>query len=66
MSVKSHSAHSNQIRFVAFNVQRVPTLRDFWDLKKTVLREIRVSRTVGDPLLTRNSLTCTYISQKSR
>ena len=36
------------------SIQRVPALRGFWDLKKTVLREICVIRTVGDPLLTRN------------
>ena len=28
------------------NIQRVPTLRTFWDLEKTVLHEIRVSGTV--------------------
>jgi hypothetical protein len=33
-------------------VQRVPALRAFWDLEKTVLHEIRVSGTVGSPLLT--------------
>ena len=27
-------------------IQRVPTLRSFWDLEKTVLHEIRVSGTV--------------------
>ena len=47
-------------------IQRIPALRGFWDLKKTALREIRVSRTVGDPLLTQKSPTCTYISQKPR
>ena len=45
-------------------IQRVPALRAFWDLEKTVLHEIRVSGTVGGPLLTRKSPTCTYISQK--
>ena len=45
-------------------LQRVPTLRGIWDLEKTVLHEIRVSGTVGGPLLTRKSPTCTYISQK--
>ena len=30
-----------------FKVQRVPALRAFWDLEKTVLHEIRVSWTVG-------------------
>ena len=32
--------------------------------KKTELRKIHVSGTVGDPLLTRKSPTCAYISQK--
>ena len=45
-------------------IQRVPTLRAFWDLEKTVLNEIRVSGTVVSPLLTRKSPTCTYKSQK--
>ena len=33
-------------------------------LEKTVLREIRVSGTVGDPLLRQKSPTFAYISQK--
>ena len=45
-------------------VQRVPALRAFWDLEKTVLHEIRVSGTVVSPLLMQKSPTCTYISQK--
>ena len=45
-------------------IQRVPALRAFWDLEKTVLHEIRVSGTVVNPLLMRKSPTCTYISQK--
>ena len=45
-------------------LQRVPALRAFWDLEKTVLHEIRVSGTVVGPLLLRKSPTCTYISQK--
>ena len=45
-------------------VQRVPALRGFWDLKKTVLCKIHISGTVEDPLLTRKSPTCTYISRK--
>ena len=49
-----------------WDIQRVPTLRGLWDLKKNALREIRVSGTVGGPLLTRKSPTCAYISQKSR
>ena len=32
-------------------VQRVPALRAFWDLEKTVLHQIRVSGTVVSPLL---------------
>ena len=47
-------------------IQRVPAIRRFWDLKKTALREIHVSLTVGGPLLTQKSPTCTYISQKPR
>ena len=33
-------------------IQRVPALRTFWDLEKTVLHEICVSGTVVNPLLT--------------
>ena len=36
-------------------IQRVPALREFWDLEKTVLHEICVSRTVVNPLLTQKS-----------
>ena len=39
--------------FCPEEVQRVPALRGFWDLKKPALRKIRVSGTVGGPLLTR-------------
>ena len=35
-----------------YYLQKVPTLRGFWDLKKTVLRKISISGTVWDPLLT--------------
>ena len=45
-----------------YYLQRVPALRAFWDLEKTVLYEIRVSGTVVNPLLTRKSPICTYIS----
>ena len=31
--------------------QRVPALSGFWDFKKTALRQIRISGTVGGPLL---------------
>ena len=44
-------------------IQRVPALRAFWDMEKTMLHEIRVSGTVLMPLLMRKSPTCTYISQ---
>ena len=30
-------------KVVLAKLQRIPTLRGFWDLKKTTLREIRVS-----------------------
>ena len=45
-------------------VQRVPALRVFWDLEKTVLHEIRVSGTVLWSPTNANSPTYTYISQK--
>ena len=45
-------------------LQRVPALRAFWDLEKTVLHEIRVSGTVLWSLTNANSPTYTYISQK--
>ena len=35
-------------------VQKVPALRAFWDLGKTMLHKIRVSGTVVNPLLTQN------------
>ena len=44
------------------DLQRVPALCGFWDLKKTVLCKIHVSGIVEGPLLTRKSPTCTYIS----
>jgi hypothetical protein len=47
------------------NLQRVSTLHGVWDLEKAALRKICVSGTVGGPLLTRKSPTCTYISQKT-
>ena len=49
---------------ISMDIQRVPALRAFWDLEKTVLHGIRVSGTVGGPLLTRKSQYCRYISQK--
>ena len=45
-------------------IKKLYSLRGFWDLKKTELREICVSGTVRGPLLKRKSPTCTYISQK--
>ena len=45
-------------------LQRVPALRAFWDLEKTVLHEIRVSGTVLWSPTNANSPTYTYISQK--
>ena len=54
------------LKFMASQVTlSVPALRVFWDLEKTVLHEICVSGTVGDPQLTQKSPTCTYISQKT-
>ena len=44
-------------------LQRVPALRGFWDLEKTVLHEICVSGTVLWSPTNANSPTCTYISQ---
>ena len=46
-------------------LQKVPALRAFWDLEKTVLHEIRVSGTVLWSPTNANSPTYTYISQKS-
>ena len=46
------------------SIQRVPTLRGFWDLKKTALHKIFVSGTVGGFPLTQRLPTCAYISQK--
>ena len=48
----------------SFTIQRVPSLRAFWDLEKTVLHEIRVSGTVLWSPTNANSPTYTYISQK--
>ena len=50
--------------FGASEVQRVPALRAFWDLEKTVLHETRVSGTVLWSPTNVNSPTYTYISQK--
>ena len=46
-------------------IQRVPALRTFWDMEKTVLHEICVSGTVLWSPTNANSPTYTYISQKS-
>ena len=45
-------------------VQRVPALRAFWDLEKTMLHETRVSGTVLWFPTNANSPTYPYISQK--
>ena len=45
-------------------VQRVPALRTFWDLEKTVSDEIRVSGTVLWSPTNPNSPTYTYINKK--
>ena len=47
-----------------YKLQRVPALRAFWDLEKTVLHETRVSGTVLWSPTNANSPTYTYISQK--
>ena len=49
----------------SFTIQRVPSLRAFWDLEKTVLHEIRVSGTVLWSPTSANAPTYTYISQKA-
>ena len=46
------------------NITEGLALHAFWNLEKTVLHEICVSGTVGGPLLTQKSPTCTYISKK--
>ena len=46
-------------------IQRVPALRVFWDLEKTVLDETRVSGTVLWSPTNANSPNYTYISQKT-
>ena len=48
-----------------FLLQRVPALRVFWDLEKTVLHETHVSGTVLWSPTNANSPTYTYISQKT-
>ena len=46
-------------------VQRVPALRVFWDLEKTVLHETRVSGTVLWSPTNANSPTYTYLRKKT-
>ena len=46
-------------------LQRVPALRAFWDLEKTVLHQICVSGTVLWSPTNANSPTYKYISQKT-
>ena len=47
-------------------ILRVPALRAFWDLEKTVLHEIHVSGTVLWSPTISNSPTCMYISKNLR
>ena len=58
----NHLTSQIVLGFDMIPLQRVPALRAFWDLEKTVLHEIHVSGTVVNPLLTQKSPTCTYIS----
>ena len=53
-----------QLDLQIFKLQRVPALRTFWDLEKTMLHEIRVNGTVGGSQLMQKSPTCTYICKK--
>ena len=55
---------SNSHPLYRLDIQRVPALRAFWDLEKTVLHEIRVSGTVLWSPTNAKIPTCTYISQK--
>ena len=50
--------------FMDGRLQRVPALRAFWDLEKTVLHEICVSGTVLWSPTNPNSPTYMFISQK--
>ena len=50
--------------FSLIAVQRVPALRAFWDLEKTVLDKFRVSGTVLWSPTNANSPIYRYISQK--
>ena len=50
-------------KYKRFKVQRFPALCGFWDLKKTMLRKIRISGTVEGPLLMRKSPTSAHIDQ---
>ena len=52
-------------RLTQIYVQRVPALRVFWDLEKTVLHETRVSGTVLWSPTNTKSPTYTDISQKT-
>ena len=57
--------YGNLYHHLSFAVQRVPALRAFWDLEKTVLHEIHVSGTVLWSPTNANSPTYRYISQKT-
>ena len=61
----SFSQHT-MAKFIFFvhEIQRIPDLHEFLGIEKTVLRKIRISGTIGGPLLTQKSPTCAYTSQK--
>ena len=59
--MSNFSGGGSQKNRTSNRIQRVPALRAFWDLEKTVLHEIRASGTVVSPLLTQKSPTCVYI-----
>ena len=61
--MSNFSGGGSQKNRTSNRIQRVPALRAFWDLEKTVLHEIRVS-VLWSPT-NANSPTYTYISQKA-
>ena len=60
LSEKSYKKTNHLILGLKIYVQRVPNLRTFWDLEKTVSHEIHASGNVVGPLLMRKSPTCTH------
>ena len=46
-----HTTRSLLVFYSLLFLQRVPAVRGFWDLEKTVLRKICISGTVEGPLL---------------